>query len=247
MKRGERFIVVTDTHGDMQDDKTVEGIYSFIADFRPTIRVHAGDAFDFRNLRKGASDEEKAESLEDDWDRGSELLTRVFEGGKKKFLLRGNHDERLWDVSRNCSGLVRDYASDGIKRIEALMKKSGAKMFPYDAAKGVLRLGKLKVVHGYHAGASACRQHAAVYGNCIFGHVHTIESAAVASLEPAEARSIGCACRDDMDYINKKTGKLRWGQGWAYGEVFEDGSYQLFQARKINGSFTVATEIKTYE
>ena len=245
MKRGERFIVVTDTHGDMQDDATVEGIYSFIGDFRPTIRVHAGDAFDFRNLRRGASDEEKADSLEDDWQMGSELLSRIFDGGKKNFFLRGNHDERLWDFRRNSSGLVRDYAHDGIKRVEGLVRKTGSKMLPYDASAGVLRLGKLSIIHGYHAGANACRQHAGIYGNCIFGHVHTIESAPVASLEPAEARSIGCACKRDMDYINKKTGKLRWGQGWAYGEVFQDGSYQLFQARKINGSFTVATEIKT--
>jgi hypothetical protein len=111
---------------------------------------------------------------------------------------------------------------------------------------GVLDLGKLSVIHGYHAGASACRMHANIYRNCIFGHVHTIESAPVPAREPAEALSIGCLCRKDMDYINKKTGKLRWAQGWAYGLLFPDGTYQLFQTRNINGQFYAASEVKTY-
>lgn len=242
--KGERFVVATDSHGDMQDSETCDAIIEFNRFYRPTIRVHAGDAFDFRNLRRGASDEEKADSLEDDWRMGSDFLRRFFDGGTRKRFLRGNHDERIYDFRRNASGLVRDYAAEGIKRLEGLMRKCGAKMLPYDAALGVVKIGKLSVLHGYHAGVSACRQHAAIYGNCIFGHVHTIESSPVASLLPAEARSIGCACIRDMDYINRKTGKLRWGQGWAYGVVYPDGSYTLFQARKINGTFTVASEVK---
>jgi hypothetical protein len=119
-------------------------------------------------------------------------------------------------------------------------------MLPYDSDLGVLDLGKLSVLHGFHAGVGACRTHAAIYGNAIFGHVHTIETASVASREPAEARSIGCLCKRDMDYVNKKTGKLRWAQGWAYGLLFPDGTYQLFQTRNINGQFYAATEIKTF-
>jgi hypothetical protein len=119
-------------------------------------------------------------------------------------------------------------------------------MLPYDSDLGVLRLGKLSVLHGFHAGVSACRTHATIYGNCLHGHIHSIEVASVASREPVEARSIGCLCLRDMDYVNKKTGKLKWAQGWAYGILFADGTYQLFQARNINGQFYAASEIKTY-
>jgi hypothetical protein len=142
--------------------------------------------------------------------------------------------------------MLRDYATDGIKQMEAVVKKCRAKMLPYDSDLGVLELGKLSVLHGFHAGVGACRLHAAIYGNAIFGHVHTIETASVASREPAEARSIGCLCKRDMDYVNKKTGKLRWAQGWAYGLLFPDGTYQLFQTRNIGGQFYAATEIKTF-
>jgi hypothetical protein len=237
----QKFVIASDSHGDMIDPKCEKAILEFIKEFKPSIRIHAGDAFDFRNLRKGASDEEKASSLEDDWNMGSEFLRNYFSGGKFNHFLYGNHDTRLKDFCNSTSGLIRDYAYDGVKRMDAMMRKFKARTYPYDSALGIMRLGKLNVVHGYHAGANACRQHAAVYGNCVFGHVHTIESAPVASLEPAEARSIGCMCIRDMEYVNKKTGKLRWGQGWAFGILFEDGSYHIEQARNINGRFVFST------
>jgi predicted phosphodiesterase len=245
-KGAQRFIVVSDNHGDMADAASVGALWSFIREWKPEIRIHAGDNYDFRNLRKGASDEEKAASLADDWEAGNDFMRRFFEGGTSNHFLRGNHDERIYDFRSNSTGIIRDYAHDGIKQLEATVKKCRAKMLPYDSDLGVLELGKLSVIHGYHAGASACRQHANIYRNCIFGHVHTIESAPVPSREPAEARSIGCLCKRDMDYINKKTGKLRWAQGWAYGLLFPNGTYQLFQTRNLNGNFYAATEIKIF-
>lgn len=241
-----RFVVASDNHGDMADATATEALFAFIEDYKPEIRIHAGDNWDFRNLRKGASDDEKAASLEDDWDCGARFLEKFFRGGSTKVFLRGNHDERLWDFRESATGLLRDYAADGIKRVEALMRKLNAKMLPYDAELGVYELGKLTVLHGYHAGVGATRHHANIYKNCVFGHIHTIESAPVASREPAEARSIGCLCRRDMGYINRKTAKLRWAQGWAYGVLFDDGTYQLFQTRNIGGRFYAATEIKSY-
>lgn len=245
-KDARRFVVVSDNHGDMQDEASVAALWEFLKDYQPEIRVHAGDNWDFRNLRRGATDDEKAASLEEDWEHGADFLRRFFEGGISNHFLRGNHDERMWDFRNSATGLLRDYAAEGIRRIEAMVKQSRAKMLPYDSAIGVLSLGKLSVVHGYHAGIGAVRQHAAVYGNVLFGHVHTIESAPVPSIEPAEARSIGCLCIRDMDYINKKTGKLRWANGWGYGLVFPDGTYQLFQTRKLNGRFYAATGIESY-
>jgi hypothetical protein len=242
----QRFMVVGDNHGDQIDPVCERAVRDFIKDFKPQIRVHLGDNWDFRNLRKGASDDEKAASLSDDWDAGTQFMRSFFDGGKETYFLQGNHDRRMWNTAHSATGLVRDFANDGIKRIEAIVRQSRAKMLPYDAALGILTLGKLSVLHGYHHGVGACRQHANIYRNSVFGHIHTIESAPVPSLEPAEARSIGCLCRRDMDYINAKTAKLRWGQGWAYGLVFDDGTYHLQQARNINGSFHAASDFKTY-
>lgn len=217
-----------------------------MADWKPEIRVHGGDNWDFRNLRKGASDDEKAQSLAADWEAGSDFMRRYFDGGRENIFLRGNHDERLYDFTRNATGIIRDFANDGVKRLEGIVRQSHARMLPYDSALGVYELGKLTVIHGYFHGVNACRQHANTYRNCVFGHVHTFESAPVPSLKPASADSVPCLCIRDMDWVNKKTAKLRWAQGWAYGLLFANGDYVLHKVRKIDGRFHAATGFGCY-
>jgi hypothetical protein len=241
-----RFVVASDPHGDQVDVATERALFAFIADFKPQLRIHGGDNWDFRNLRRGASDDEKAHSLEDDWQAGSDFMRRFFDGGALNHFLRGNHDERLWMSQQSVSGRARHYADKLIEEVNSSVKRWKAKMLPYDSRHGVLKLGHLTVIHGYHAGAGAAQAHAKVYGNCVFGHTHSIEVNAIASLEPEEARGIGCLCKKDMPYINAKTGKLRWAQGWAYGLLFDDGTYHLEQARKIGDTFICADNFKSY-
>ena len=78
--KGQRFVVAADPHGDQQDPETRKALFSFIKDYNPQIRIHAGDNWDFRNLRRGASDDEKAASLVDDWDMGVDWNRRVTAG-----------------------------------------------------------------------------------------------------------------------------------------------------------------------
>jgi hypothetical protein len=231
----------------MLDPGCASAICEFIRDWRPEIRIHSGDLFDFRNLRKGATDDEKAASLVDDWEAGSEFARQFFDGGKENHLLRGNHDERLWDFTRSATGLLRDYAADGVKRVEGLVRKCRAKMLPYDSRLGVLDVGHVRVIHGYRSGIGAATAHARIYRGCFYGHTHDMSVAPVENLEgPAEARGIGCLCKIDMDYNSRQTNKLRHQQGWVYGLLFEDGTYQAFQAKRINGRFACANEIKSY-
>ena len=176
---------------------------------------------------------------------GCDFFEKFFRNGKENHFLLGNHDDRLWQYQKSATGLLRDYAADGIQRVENLCNRMKVKKLPYDSALGILKLGKLSILHGYHAGVGAARHHANIYGNCLFGHVHTDESAPVASLEPAEARTIPCLCIRDMDYINSKTGKLRWAQGWVFGLLFDDGTYHIERVRGINRKFTYATGFKT--
>jgi predicted phosphodiesterase len=240
-----RFVVASDSHGDQIDATTETALLSFIADFKPQIRIHAGDVFDFRNLRRGASDDEKAHSLEDDWQMGSDFMRRFFDGGKENHFLRGNHDERLWNFAHSATGLLRDYAHDGIARVEKLVAKSRARMLPYDSRLGVLKLGALKVIHGYAAGIGAARKHAIVYRNVLFGHTHNCDVAGAESDEGvSEARGIGACCRLDMPYNAHQTGKLRHQNAFCYGLLFSDGTYQLNQAKKIDGRFYVASDFR---
>ncbi len=84
------------------------------------------------------------------------------------------------------------------------------------------------------------------FSNCVFGHIHSIESFQTPGLEQKEARSIGCLCSLDPDYANTKTAKLRWAHGFAYGLLFPDGTYKISQARNIQGKFYASTNFKAY-
>jgi hypothetical protein len=176
---------------------------------------------------------------------GSDFMRRFFDGGRENHFLRGNHDERLWTFANSATGLLRDYAHDGIARVEKLVAKSRAKMLPYDSRIGVLKLGALKVIHGYAAGIGAARKHAIVYRNCLFGHTHNCDVAGAESDEGvSEARGIGACCRLDMPYNAHQTGKLRHQNAFCYGLLFEDGTYQINQAKKIDGRFYVASDFR---
>lgn len=115
MAKQTRFIVVADSHGDQIDPTAEKAVLSFIKDYKPQVRIHLGDAFDFRNLRKGASDDEKCASLEDDWRMGEQFLRRFFQGGTKNYFLHGNHDDRIVDLAGSSIGVMRDYANDGLR------------------------------------------------------------------------------------------------------------------------------------
>ena len=140
-----KFIILSDIHGNMMDERACSAALAFAKDFKPDIKVIAGDLWDFSAIRKGASDEESR-----------------------------------------------------------------------------------------------------IYGNVVFGHIHSIESFQTPGLEQREARSIGCLCSLNPDYANRKTGKLRWAHGWGFGWIFPDGTYQINQARNVEGNFYAPTEIKKY-
>ena len=246
MTKPKRFVVVSDIHGDKQDTRATDAALAFTADFKPEVRVIAGDLWDFGAIRRGASAEEQAESMASDYEAGAVFANKFFKGGSEKHLLLGNHDIRPYDLAHSVDGVRSDLGKRMVKDIAALAKANRAKVLPYDSRYGVLSIGHLNVVHGYHTGANACASHSRIYGNVIFGHVHSIEAYQTPGLKQQEARAIGCLCKLDQDYADRKTGKLRWAHGFAYGWSFPDGTYQLHQARSINGNFYASHEIKSY-
>ena len=246
MYKPKRFIVVSDIHGDKKDDAATNAALAFVDDFKPDIRVIAGDLWDFGAIRKGASQDEQAESMAADYEAGRLFALRFFKGGKDNTLMLGNHDVRVWDLAHSNDAVRSDLGHRMAADIQNTANRCNAKILPYDSRYGVLEIGHLKVVHGYHTGAGACASHSRIYGNVIFGHVHSIESFQTPGLKQQEARAIGCLCKLDQDYADRKTGKLRWAHGFAYGWLFSDGTYQLNQARSVEGKFYASKEITGY-
>jgi len=247
MKNAKRFVICSDIHGDEQDADAVASLHAFCDDFKPSIRVLAGDLWDFRNLRKGASDDEKAHSLEDDWQAGMDFADRFFKGAADAHLLRGNHDERLWELAEADRGVISDYAVSGIVEINSLIKKMNCRMLPYHKRDGVLRIGSLKMLHGFSCGVFAARQTALIYGSCLFGHVHVVDQHSIAGLERRTARAVGCLCTLDFDYSARNPSTLRQSNGFAFGMVSKTtGRYFVNQAERIDGKWLIPTEFKEY-
>jgi len=242
-----RFVIVGDNHGDEIDPVCEKAFFNWLSDWNPEIRICSGDLFDFAALRNGASQEDKAKSMKADYDAGMRFARRLFREGEIKVMLRGNHDERMWDLLYKQDGALQDFAEQKTKEIGKYFKRWGVKMLPYDARLGVYRIGKLQVIHGFKSGIGAAKQHATIYRSCVFGHTHSQDIVPVENLTgPALAMGTGCMCYIDMPYNARQCNKLRHQQGWVYGVLYPDGSYQAFQAKRVGDSFNLATGVKSY-
>jgi hypothetical protein len=236
----EPFMVCADLHGDKQCKRVADAALAFSDDFRARYRILAGDIWDFRAWRKGADDEEKRERVRLDFDAGIEFVERM----RPTHITLGNHDVRLWDQRDRGNGPMSCYAGELIQKFEALTRKLGTKVLPYDKRRGVLRIGKLKVAHGFFDGTNAARQMAQAYGSILFGHGHSIDVASSPSDERRAARMIGCLCQLDFTYNRTHVGSLRQAHGWAYGVLLPNGNYQAFQAEVIGSEIVVADGVR---
>lgn len=235
-----RFMAVFDNHGDEQDEHAVNAMFEFKEKYwKPKITVHGGDNFDFRAIRKKASEDERRDSMIEDFNKGMNFLNRL----KPSYYLRGNHCERLWDLSKEDRGVISDFAFKGTQEIEQAMDKIHCKMLPYDKREGVLRLGHLKIIHGYICGIAAARRTAQIYGSVLMGHGHAIQQASVEGLSQRTGMMCGCLCNLRMTYARASVGSLNWEHGWAYGVLNEKtGNYYVNQARKVDGKWVLPSE-----
>lgn len=242
MSNFQKFVVCSDVHGDEQDPRTVKVCLDFCDIWKPNLRIMAGDLWDFRPLRKKACDDERRQSMAQDYEAGSEFL-RAF---KPDYFLRGNHCERLWELAEEDRGIESDYAIKAVAEIEKELKAMRCRMLPYHKRDGVLRLGHLKILHGFASGVYAARTHALVYGSCLFGHTHAIDEHAIPGLERRVARNIGALCKLDMEYNSRHIGTLKQAHGFAYGIIHKkSGTFHVWQAEEIGGKWILPTDTVT--
>ena len=227
-----KFIFCSDLHGDVQDHDTVDALYQFTDVYKPDVKIFGGDLFDFRNIRRGAGAAERQESMACDIECGLEFLSKF----EPDVLLLGNHDKRLWDTAEyHTHGIVQDAARQGVREIQSRCRKIKCKVIPYDAAIGYYDLGKIRFIHGYHAGIFATKKHAEIYappsGIVLHGHTHAIQYHSIAKPKGGAGMGVGCLAQTDMSYNKHMTGRMMHQNGFAYGYV--DGTeWNVFQAKK---------------
>jgi hypothetical protein len=236
-----RFLAGFDLHGDRQDADAVKAFFEFDSIWKPNIRIFGGDLIDLRPLRKGASEAEREEGVKADVEAGKAFLKRW----RPNYYLRGNHCERLWETAETGKGLIKEAAKAGCEEFETLCRIHKTHMLPYHKRHGILKLGHLKVLHGFACGVYASRQTALVYGSAIFGHIHCIDEHAIPGLERRVARACGALCQLDLDYNARQPNTLRQAHGWAYGVINEKtGDYHVWTAEKIGDKWLLPTNLK---
>lgn len=245
MSNWTRFIAGFDVHGDKQNKAACEVFFRFMKDWKPEIRVMGGDLFDFRPLRRKASEDEKRESMREDFEAGMEFLHQF----KPSHFCLGNHDSRLWELAESDKGVESDYAYQGVNDITTTCERMKCKLYPYHKREGIIRIGShLKILHGFASGVYAARQTALVYGSVLFGHIHVVDEHSIPGLERRVARCCGCLCELDMDYAARTPSTLRQANGFAYGVVNKKtGLYHVWTAESINGQWMIPSDIAEYE
>lgn len=229
----------TDLHGDMQDHRAVRAFKTFVEHYRPKRRFFLGDLWDFRAWRIGAGEDEKRERIKRDFAMGLEF----FEWYRPEAITLGNHDIRLWDTAEGVGPMV-DLAEQKIAEFLKVARKLKCRVLPYDKAKGILKVGRMKMAHGFFDGQNAARQMAQTFGSVLFGHGHAIDVASAPGSERRAGRMIGCLCKLRMTYNRRNVSALRQSHGWAYGPLFDNGMYQVFQAELIGEKIVIAEKIK---
>lgn len=227
-----KFIVAADNHGSLIHRESLRILLKFKADWKPHYTIHLGDNWDFAPLRGGASPDEKAGGLSEDFKAGIAFLDDF----KPNYLTLGNHDDRIFQMAQTTTnGVLREHCQGLAESAERQFIKRKIKWIPYKVG-NYLRLpeGGPKFIHGFHSGVNPAKMHFERYGPCVHGHVHTPNQYTGRHIDQGEAFSIGCIGDiEQMEYADRYTAKLGWRQGFAYGIInTKTGDTKIWQVTK---------------
>lgn len=206
--------------------------------WKPETTIHLGDFMDTAGWRAGArnsnDDPDHGSNFQDDYQRGMATLTEL----RPQVVLWGNHEARLTGLVKSSSAVVAYAAEEGVKAIEAGIKKLRAISIPYDVERGIHLMGGTAFVHGYSHGESAIRDHVEMYSRpIIMAHIHRAEIARGRSIGSPQGISVGTLANiGAMGYARTRRATLRWGHGFAYGEYCADAC-QAWLATPIKGEW----------
>lgn len=233
----EKSLMIGCTHGDLVDPKATKVLKDFMADWKPKHRVHLGDCFDFRSLRKGASQEERQERLLPDYQAGMELLDWY----RPQILTLGNHDHRIWRAAKETSNMAMAEMFEGFcMKAEDDFRKLKIAVTPWGVHNyAQLPIGGPKLLHGYMSTVNPARSHYERYNSCILAHVHKPDYYEARNIDGGKSYTVGTlADIERMSYADGYTAKLGWRQSFLYGlHNIKTGKWYAWQAVNDDGTW----------
>lgn len=214
-----KFLYCSDSHGDLIHDESRRKLLKFADDWKPHYRIHGGDLWDFAALRGGASPEDKASGVSEDYTAGIGFLSQF----KPNYLTLGNHDDRIWQhAGASRDGILREHCADLVRASENEFKRRKIQWIPYVVGKFLqLPEGGPKFIHGFRSSnVSPAKLHHHDWGSVIHGHVHKPDTYVATHADGG--MSMSAACMGDierMHYADRFSAKMGWRQGWIYGTI----------------------------
>ena len=229
-----KFIVATDNHGGLVCHEAKKVLLAFCETWKPNYRIHLGDLWDFSPLRRGASQEEKAHGIADDFIEGLKFLDDY----KPNYLTLGNHDDRIYQYATHCAdGMLRERCEELVIASEKEFKRRKITFCEYKVTQYLkLPEGGPKLIHGFRSTVSPARAHYDNWGSCLHGHCHTVDEHTARHIDGGKAYSVGCmADLNQLSYSDRQPAKLGHRNGFLYGIInTKTGDWKAWQVSKEN-------------
>lgn len=224
-----------DRHCPEHDPAIDKIVTEFLKDFKPQIRIAGGDWQTVDQISKFTS--ESKVHLKREFEMNREILQKW----KITHYLEGNHEERI----RRVGMMDEKLRSLADLRDNLQLEKFGIEFFPYHPIKGVLRIGHLKVLHGFYTNEYVASKTARTYGTCVFGHAHRFQTFwPKAAFNSHVGYAIGMLGNLEQSWAMDRA-PMGWAQGFAFGYLHRSGWYDLYPVRIVGDQVTINN--KTYK
>ncbi len=220
---GLRFLIGADRHAP-EFDPTVDKIFGdFAHDFKPHRTFALGDWMNCDQVTDYPN-ECDTDLLDDAEEVGDKL-----DAWKVTDYFLGNHEERL----SRC-GLVRKGLRKALNPSHLLdLDRRKIRCYPYERKRGVVKLGKLHLLHGFYTTDIVAKTTTLIYNCCLFGHAHRFQV-----YQPKNAFSnhtgfaIGMMGKTEQSWEKNKppSGHM---QGFAFGYLHRNGHFDLYPVRIV--------------
>lgn len=237
MSKFKKFLVAADNHGHLVCEESLRKLLEFSAAWKPDYRIHLGDNWDFSPLRRGASQEEKADGISDDFISGLEFLNQF----KPHYLTLGNHDDRIYQLATHCAdGILRERCSELVNTVERELSRRKIKFVQYKVG-AYLRLpeGGPKLIHGFRSTMYPAKAHFDNWGSCLHGHCHTKDDYSARHVDGGASFSVPCMANlSKLTYSDRQPAKLGHRNGFLYGIINDKtGDWEAWHITEKNGAW----------
>jgi len=235
-----KVVLLPDIHYPEHDNKSLEAIKMFLIDFKPDFLVYQGDQLDMGVISHWNQDKKRQvelKRLKKDYDGFNDEVLTPFENivGKKckKKWITGNHEDwakQYIDKNPQLEGIIEP-------EICLNLEKRGYEIIPLN---GVLKLGKLSVIHGFYWNQYHSAKHAGAFnGSVVYCHTHTVQefmkTSPVDSDDFRTATCLPCLCNLSPEYTKGRPNS--WVHGFGIVYLYPNGNFNLYRVLIINNQF----------